>query len=61
LCVDIDGIVALLATDALMTMPPESVRVENGAAVAEFFATVPLEGRLHDIRLHPARANLDSR
>jgi RNA polymerase sigma-70 factor, ECF subfamily len=38
-------------------MPPESVRVENGAAVAEFFATVPLEGRLNDIWLHPARAN----
>jgi RNA polymerase sigma-70 factor (ECF subfamily) len=55
--VDIDGIVALLATDALMTMPPESVRVAGGAAVAEFFATVPLHGRLDDIRLRPARAN----
>jgi RNA polymerase sigma-70 factor (TIGR02960 family) len=55
--VDIDGIVALLTADALMTMPPESIRVESGAAVAEFFATVPLQGRLDDIRLRPARAN----
>jgi RNA polymerase sigma-70 factor (ECF subfamily) len=55
--VDVDGIVALLTADALMTMPPESIRVESGAAVAEFFATVPLQGRLDDIRLRPARAN----
>ena len=55
--VDIDGIIALLATDALMTMPPESIGVESGAAVAAFFASVPLEGRLNDIRLRPARAN----
>ena len=55
--VDVDGIVALLATDALMTMPPESVRVESGQAVATFFATVPLDGRLNDIRLRSARAN----
>src|SRR6266851_2562576 len=55
--VDIDGIVALLATDALMTMPPESVRVEGAAAIGTFFATAPLDGRIDRIRLLPARAN----
>ena len=59
--VDIDGIVALLATDALMTMPPESARVESGAAVAAFFATVPLEGRLEEIRLRSASGERPAR
>jgi RNA polymerase sigma-70 factor, ECF subfamily len=55
--VDIDGIVALLAADALMTMPPESVSIAGAAEIGGFFATVPMEGRLDRIRLLPARAN----
>jgi RNA polymerase sigma-70 factor (ECF subfamily) len=55
--VDIDGIVALLADDALLTMPPEPMRFEGPQAIGDFFATVPLEGRLDRIRLVPARAN----
>jgi RNA polymerase sigma-70 factor (ECF subfamily) len=55
--VDVDGIVALLADDALLTMPPEPMRVEGSQAIGEFFAIVPLEGRLDRIRLVPARAN----
>ena len=55
--VDIDGIVALLMDDALLTMPPEAMRFEGANAVAQFFATVPLDGRLDRIRLVPARAN----
>jgi RNA polymerase sigma-70 factor, ECF subfamily len=55
--VDIDGIVALLAGDALMTMPPEAARFSGGEVIGGFFATVPLEGRLDLIRLVPARAN----
>jgi RNA polymerase sigma-70 factor (ECF subfamily) len=55
--VDIDGILALLVDDALLTMPPEAMRFEGAAAIAEFFATVPLDGRLDRIRLVPARAN----
>jgi RNA polymerase sigma-70 factor (ECF subfamily) len=55
--VDIDGIVALLATDALMTMPPEAGRVAGAGEIGTFFATVPLDGRLERIRLLPARAN----
>jgi RNA polymerase sigma-70 factor (ECF subfamily) len=55
--VDIDGILALLTADALLTMPPEGMRFEGGSAIAEFFATVPLDGRLDRIRLVPRRAN----
>jgi RNA polymerase sigma-70 factor, ECF subfamily len=55
--VDIDGIVALLTADALLTMPPEGMRFEGADAIAEFFATVPLEGRLDRIHLVSRRAN----
>ena len=55
--VDINGILQLLATDALLTMPPEGMRFEGAREIAEFFATVPLEGRLDRIRLITRRAN----
>jgi RNA polymerase sigma-70 factor (TIGR02960 family) len=55
--VDFDGIVALLADDALLTMPPEAQRFEGSAEIGGFFATAPLDGRLDRIRLVPARAN----
>ena len=55
--VDIDGLVSLLTEDALMTMPPERARVAGARAIGEFFATVPLYGRLDEIRLLPTAAN----
>lgn len=55
--VDIDRILALLTADALLTMPPEGMRFEGASAIAEFFATVPLDGRLERIRLVPRRFN----
>jgi RNA polymerase sigma-70 factor, ECF subfamily len=55
--VDIERLTTLLAGDALMTMPPEQMRVAGSAAISGFFATVPLGGRLELIRLVPARAN----
>jgi len=55
--VDIDAIVALLADDALLTMPPEGASIPGAAAIGRFFATQPLDGRLDRIRLRPARAN----
>ena len=55
--VDLDGILALLASDALLTMPPERMRFDGAGAIAEFFATVPLDGRLDRIRLVPRCAN----
>ena len=48
---------ALLTGDALMTMPPETMRVVGPAEIGGFFATVPMDGRLDLIRLLSARAN----
>ena len=55
--VDVDGIVRLLARDAIMAMPPEPFHVESAEAIGAFFATVPLDGRLDRIRLVQTAAN----
>jgi RNA polymerase sigma-70 factor (ECF subfamily) len=55
--VDIPRIVALLSDDALLTMPPMGVRFEGAAAVGEFFATQPMDGRLDRITHARTRAN----
>src|SRR5438034_8635028 len=55
--VDIDGLVALLSEDALMTMPPERMRVAGAHAIGDFFGSVPQGGRLDEIRLLPTSAN----
>jgi RNA polymerase sigma-70 factor, ECF subfamily len=55
--VDIETMVSLLAPDAVLAMPPEAARFAGAAAVGEFFATVPLDGRLDRITLVAARAN----
>jgi RNA polymerase sigma-70 factor, ECF subfamily len=55
--VDIDALVALLTEDAVMTMPPERMRIPGAPAVGQFFATVPLEGRLDEFRLLPTALN----
>jgi RNA polymerase sigma-70 factor (ECF subfamily) len=55
--VDIDGLVALLTEDAVMTMPPERMRVDGARAIGEFFATVPQQGRLDEIQLLQTATN----
>jgi RNA polymerase sigma-70 factor (ECF subfamily) len=55
--VDVPRIVALLADDALLTMPPMGLRFEGAAAVGEFLATQPMDGRLDRITLTVTRAN----
>ena len=55
--VDLDSMVALLTTDALMTMPPGPRRFLGRDAIVHFFATVPLEGRLDLITLLHTSAN----
>jgi RNA polymerase sigma-70 factor (ECF subfamily) len=55
--VDIDALVALLTEDAAMTMPPERMRITPASAIGNFFASVPQEGRLDEIRLVPTAAN----
>jgi RNA polymerase sigma-70 factor (ECF subfamily) len=55
--VDIERLTALLAGDALMTMPPDPMHAVGAEAIADFFATVPMGGRLDLIRLLRTRAN----
>jgi len=55
--VDIDGLVALLREDAVMTMPPFPVLFRGRRAIADFFSTVPAGGELDQIRLLPTRVN----
>lgn len=55
--VDIDGLVAVLKEDAVLTMPPQPVLYRGRAAIGEFFATIPAGGALDQIRLVPTRAN----
>jgi RNA polymerase sigma-70 factor (ECF subfamily) len=55
--VDIDGLVALLTEDAVMTMPPERIRVAGARAIGHFFATVPQQGRLDEILLLQTATN----
>lgn len=55
--VDVDGLVELLADDAVLTMPPEPMRLAGAEAIGDFFRTVPAGGELRRIRLVPARAN----
>ena len=55
--VDIEGLVSLLSEDAVMTMPPERMRVAGARAIGDFFESVPQGGRLNEIRLVPTSAN----
>ena len=48
---------ALLADDALLTMPPEAARFEGSEEIGAFFAAVSMDGELDRIRLVPTRAN----
>lgn len=54
---DIPALVSLLATDALLTMPPEPLAYRGGVAISSFVSTVPAGGDLTAIRLIPTRAN----
>jgi RNA polymerase sigma-70 factor (ECF subfamily) len=54
---DLAGLAALLAEDAVLEMPPQSLRYLGRQQVASFFGTVPADGRLDRIRLVATRAN----
>jgi RNA polymerase sigma-70 factor (TIGR02960 family) len=49
--VDIDALVSLLSEDAVMTMPPERMRIAGARSIGDFFGSVPQGGRLDEIRL----------
>ena len=55
--VDVEGIVALLTAEAVMTMPPERMRIAGAQEIGAFFATVPRDGRLAEIHLVLTHAN----
>ena len=55
--VDVPRIVALLTDDALLTMPPMDARFHGPAAIGEFFASQPAQGRLDRIKHTAVRAN----
>jgi RNA polymerase sigma-70 factor (ECF subfamily) len=55
--VDIDGLVALLTEDAVMTMPPERMQIAGARAIGDFFGSVPQSGRLDEIQLLPTSSN----
>jgi RNA polymerase sigma-70 factor (TIGR02960 family) len=55
--VDIEGLVALLREDAVMTMPPEPLLFRGREAIGDFFAAVPANGALDQIPLRPTQAN----
>jgi RNA polymerase sigma-70 factor (ECF subfamily) len=54
---DLEGLAALLAEDAVLEMPPQSLRYLGREQVAGFFGAVPADGRLDRIRLVATRAN----
>jgi RNA polymerase sigma-70 factor (ECF subfamily) len=54
---DLEGVVALLTDDALMTMPPEAAVYQGPEAIGGFLSTVPAAGALERFRLLPTRAN----
>jgi RNA polymerase sigma-70 factor, ECF subfamily len=55
--VDLDGLLALLREDAVMTMPPSPLIFEGRELIVEFFATVPADGALDQIQLVATAAN----
>lgn len=55
--VDIERLVGLLRSDAVLTMPPFRGRYEGRAAIARFFAAVPASGAPGQLRVVPTRAN----
>ncbi len=54
---DVAGVVALLADDGVLRMPPEGIEYQGRASVAEFLSTVPGGGHLERFRLVPTRSN----
>ena len=54
---DIQALADLLRDDAILSMPPEAAAIVGRDRVADFFATVPADGRLDLIRLVHTRAN----
>jgi RNA polymerase sigma-70 factor (ECF subfamily) len=55
---DVPALLSLLREDALLTMPPFPAAYRGRDAIGQFLRSVPAGGRLDQITLIPARANL---
>jgi RNA polymerase sigma-70 factor, ECF subfamily len=54
---DLEGLASLLREDAVLHMPPQSLRYVGRKRIVGFFSAVPADGRLDQIRLVATRAN----
>ena len=54
---DIDGLIRLLADDALLAMPPGPLRVVGRDAIGAFLTTVPTAGQFERFQVIETRAN----
>jgi RNA polymerase sigma-70 factor (TIGR02960 family) len=54
---DIESVVALLSSEARLTMPPEPMQYAGPAEIQRFLSTVPARGALERFKLVPTRAN----
>jgi SnoaL-like domain len=51
---DVDAVVALLAEDARLSMPPEPFEYDGRDAIRAFLSTVPAGGKLERFKLVPS-------
>lgn len=54
---DIEALTSLMATDVVLTMPPDPIRRDGPAAVIDFLRSVAPLGQLDKFRLIPTAAN----
>lgn len=54
---DVAGLVRLLADDALLTMPPEPLRVQGATAIGEFLQTGPFADTVRRFAARPTSLN----
>lgn len=55
---DIEALATLMASDVVMTMPPDPIRRDGPAAVIDFLRSVVPLGRIDAFRLEPTTANM---
>lgn len=55
---DIDALTSLMATDVVLTMPPDPIRCDGAAAIIDFLRSVVPLGQIDQFRLVPTATNL---
>jgi len=54
---DLDALTHLMASDIVLTMPPDPIRIDGPDAIVAFLVSAAPDGRLDRMRLLPAQAN----